>query len=397
MTATTINLGNVSTKSGGFGEDQFTPFYYGAAAYFNDLNARGGINGRKVVFNFCDDGGTSAGDSDCVRRFVDEQKIFAQVASVCLVCDGQVYANDKGVPSVSGFTIDFRAYALKHFYPYAGNPYPTGGQLGWKGKFYQPNFQYSYLKKKLNLSKAGVLYYDNSIASKSQGLAVAAALRSVGLQVWEYPQNVALPNWDSAVADMKARGVQAVWDSLDIGGNQNLCKSINGNGLKLTAKVSTIAIWSKQVATQFSPPCRGYIYSVEEVGAVSYDETSNPEIAKFRAAMKTYFPDRESKLFQWSVDGWASAMWFTDAAASCGAALTRLCLEKYLSNPAGYAAHGLWFPGTHSNRKINFDTTKGETRCIHYAKWDETAMDFRSIAPMSQSCGYGDYVAIAAS
>ena len=50
------------------------------------------------------------------------------------------------------------------------------------------------------------------------------------MQVTEYPMNVALPNYDSAVADMKSRGITELWDSIDIGGNQNLCKSMNSNG-----------------------------------------------------------------------------------------------------------------------------------------------------------------------
>ena len=67
VTATTINIGNVITKSGAFGEDQFTPIYYGAAAFFSDLNAHGGINGRRVIFNICDDGGDNAqGQRACV-------------------------------------------------------------------------------------------------------------------------------------------------------------------------------------------------------------------------------------------------------------------------------------------------------------------------------------------
>jgi hypothetical protein len=41
--------------------------YYGAAAFFSDLNARGGINGRKVIFNTCDDGGDNKGNTTCAR------------------------------------------------------------------------------------------------------------------------------------------------------------------------------------------------------------------------------------------------------------------------------------------------------------------------------------------
>lgn len=384
VTPTTIKLGNIVTKSGAFGPNQFTPFYYGAAAYFDDLNSRGGINGRRVSFNTCDDKGEAATDTSCARSFVDDQKVFAFVANNCLVCDGLKYISDKAVPSVGGLAIDFRDYALPHFWRYSGNPYPQNGSIGYKGKLYQGTQQYRYFKEKLGIQKAGVVYYENSAASKTAGLSIIDGLRAEGIQATAYSENVALPQYDSAVIDMKSKGINAVWDSIDISGNQNLCKSIDSNGLVLKAKVSTIAIWSQSVGEQFSSPCRSYIYSVEDPGAATYDQTSNPEIAKFRAAMKRYFPTREDQLYQWTVDGWASAMWFTDAAASCGAALTRGCLENYLNKPKGYTARGLWWP--RNNEKYNFDTQKTLYRCIQIAQWDDRAKSFVVRAPYQSTC-----------
>jgi branched-chain amino acid transport system substrate-binding protein len=394
VTPTSINLGNIVTKSGSFGPDQFTPFYYGAAAYFDDLNAHGGIHGRRVVFNTCDDGGDGAQDTTCARNFVDNQKVFAFVANNCLVCAGLKYISSKAVPSVGGLAIDSRDYALPHFWRYSGNPYPQNGSIGYKGNLYQGTHQYRYFKEKYGITKAGVVYYDNSIASQNQGLAIADALRAEGITAYTYAENVALPQYDSAVLDMKSKGVQAVWDAIDISGNQNLCKSIDSNGLVLKAKVSTIAVWSQAVGTQFSYPCRTYIFSVEDPGAATYDQTSNPQIAAFRAAMKRYFPNRENRLYQWSVDGWASAMWFTDAATSCGANLTRACLEAYLDRPAGYTAKGLWWP--RNNEKYDFATKKTLYRCIQVVQWSDPDKTFVTRAPYQSTCYTTPYLAFPA-
>jgi branched-chain amino acid transport system substrate-binding protein len=390
VTATTINLGNIVTKSGGFGPDQFTPFYYGAAAYFDALNASGGINGRKVVFNTCDDAGSDTGNSDCARKLVDNQKVFAFVANNCLACGGLSYISGKAVPSVGGLAIDFRDYALPHFWRYSGNPYPQDGHIGYKGKLYQGTQQYRWFKQKLGVTKAGVVYYDNSQASKTAGLSIISALKAEGIEATAYPENVALPQYDSAVIDMKQKGITAVWDSIDISGNQNLCKSIDSNGLQLKAKVSTIAVWSQAVGSQFSSPCRKYIYSVEDPGSLTYDQTSNAEIAKFRAASKRYFPNRESKLYQWSVDGWGSAMWFDEAARSCGANLTRVCLEKFLNSPKEYTARGLWFP--RSNLKFDFATKKTLYRCVQIDQWDDTQKTFVVRAPFQSTCYTTPYI-----
>jgi len=394
VTATTINLGNVVTKSGSFGEDQFTPFYYGAAAFFSDLNAHGGINGRKVLFNTCDDQGSNDGDVACARNFVDQQKVFAFVANNCLACEGMKYVSSKAVPSVGGLAIDSRDYSLPHFWRYSGDPYPQNGSIGYKGNLYQGTHQYRYFKQKYGVTKAGVVYYDNAAASKNQGLAIVQALKAEGIEATPYAINVALPQYDSAVIDMKSKGITAVWDSIDISGNQNLCKSIDSNGLVLKAKVSTISTWSQSVGAQFHAPCRSYIFSVEDPGALSYDQTDNPEIAKFRAAMKRYFPARESRMFQWNVDGWGSAMWFADAAESCGAALTRACLEKYLNRPAGYTAHGLWWP--RNNEKFDFEHKKTLYRCIQVAQWVDAANSFVTRADFHSTCFTTPYISFPA-
>jgi branched-chain amino acid transport system substrate-binding protein len=394
VTATTISLGNVVTRTGGYGPDQFTPFYYGAAAYFDNLNAHGGINGRKVLFNSCDDGGQAPGNQNCVRNFVDKQKVFAFVGNNCLVCDGLTYAAQKGVPSVGGLAIDSRDYSLPHTWRYSGDPYPQNYKIGYNGNLYQGTHQYRYFKLKYNVKKAAVVYYDNALPSKNAGLAAIDALKAEGIDVTPYAENVALPNWDADVVSMKANGITAVWDSIDIGGNQNLCKAIDSNKLVLTAKVSTIAVWSQSVGQTFSYPCRTYIFSVEDPGALTYDQTDNAEIATFRASMKRYFPDRESKLQQWSVDGWGSAMWFTDAALSCGADLTRSCLEKYLNRPQGYTAHGIWWP--RNNEKWDFATKKTLYRCIQVDQWSDQAKSFVVRAPYASTCYTTPYLPFAA-
>ena len=158
--------------------------------------------------------------------------------------------------------------------------------------------------------------------------------------------------------------------------------------------MSTISVWSQAVGKQFSAPCRSYIFSVEDPGTLTYDQTSNPEIAKYRAAMKRYFPNREDRMFQWNVDGWGSAMWFADAAASCGANLTRACLEKYLDRPAGYTARGLWWP--RNNEKYDFRTKKTLYRCIQVAQWVDAAKSFVVRAPYQSTCYTTPYLPYAA-
>ena len=384
VTSTTIKLGNVISIKGLAGPDQFPPYYYGAAAYFKDLNARGGINGRKVVLETCDDEFSATGNQRCTRDFVDKSKVFAFVANACGTCDGTIYADEKGVPAVGGLTTDFRSYALKHYWSGFPNPYPQNGKIGWKGKIYNSTSTYRFFKEKYGVKTAGIVYYDNAAPSKNAAFAIAEAMKKEGLKPFLYGLNVALPQYDSAVLDMKSRGVTAIWDSIDITGNQNLCKSIDSNGLKLTAKVSTSAAWVQKVGKTFSSPCRNAIFSAEVPGSVPFTETSNPEIARFRAAMERSFPSKRDEMHQWSVDGWAGAMRFADAALPCGANLTRACLEKNLDAAGEYTARGLWFG--RSNRKVDFDKVKTRTECISVVQWSDAAGTWVTRGALKDTC-----------
>jgi branched-chain amino acid transport system substrate-binding protein len=393
VTATTISLGNIVTQSGSFGPDQFTSFYYGAAAYFDYINSQGGINGRKIIFNKCDDGGTGSGNSNCARSLAKDGKtgVFAFVANNCLVCSGLKYISDLKIPQVGGLAIDFFDYALPYDWRYSGNMYPTDGQhIGYKGNLYEGTQMFHYFKAKMGMTKAAVVYYDQSAQSKEAGQSFIKALKAEGVQAYGYGENVALPQWDSAVLDMKSKGIKFMFDSLDIGGNQNLCKSIDSNKLVLTAKVSTISTWSQSVGSTFDYPCRTYIYSSDVPGTLGYDQTSNPEIAKFRAAMKRYFPSRENSMYEWNVDGWASAMWFADAAKSCGANLTRACLISYLNRPQPYSAHGIWYP--RNNVKYNFQTKKTLNQCITIAHWVEAKKSFETVGDYHNTCYTTPYI-----
>ncbi|MDQ3026952.1 MAG: ABC transporter substrate-binding protein [Pseudomonadota bacterium] len=49
----------------------------GATLYFNQVNARGGVNGRKVVLKTLDDGYESTRAADNTRKLINDEKVFA--------------------------------------------------------------------------------------------------------------------------------------------------------------------------------------------------------------------------------------------------------------------------------------------------------------------------------
>ena len=81
VSATQINVGAISSLSGPLA-GIFGGLAPGMIAYFNTLNAAGGINGRKIVLtNNLDDGGSPSQFTQDVHTLIDQDHVFAAAAS----------------------------------------------------------------------------------------------------------------------------------------------------------------------------------------------------------------------------------------------------------------------------------------------------------------------------
>ena len=80
LTATTIHLGATVPLSGPAAA--FGAVAPGAKAYFDYVNARGGVNGRQIRFTYYDDAYDPARTVQLTRRLVQEDGVFAIFASV---------------------------------------------------------------------------------------------------------------------------------------------------------------------------------------------------------------------------------------------------------------------------------------------------------------------------
>src|SRR5690242_10468907 len=72
---TPIPVGIITSVTSPVGGAAFTGPRDGAKAWFDRLNAHGGIDGHPVQVRECDDGGSGVGDNTCVHQLVDEDKV----------------------------------------------------------------------------------------------------------------------------------------------------------------------------------------------------------------------------------------------------------------------------------------------------------------------------------
>jgi branched-chain amino acid transport system substrate-binding protein len=368
VTATTITLGTISSRTNPFDPTAFVGPLYGAQAFVAALNRRGGINGRSVRLVSCDDHGDGGRNNECVHQLIDNDKVFALVSNAIFRYDGAAYVQSKGVPDVGSQPIDTAYTRYSHLWDIYGEAYPRAGKVGYDGKLEGGTEVYRFFKQRFPKVplKAGVVYY-NQADSQRYADNLVKGLHAEGYTVVAKEVNFALPDYDSAVIDMRHEGVTYVYDVLDAGGNENLCASMDANGLsdQITAKVTTTQSWVGSVDTEYdsSPICRNKIWATGNT--LNYDDTRSPQVAAFRGAMSQQHTDSSDQLSEWALEGWAGAQWLTDAMTSCGAALTRGCVESYLRRPTRYTGHGLLTARDFVARPPHTH----DVNCINVARW----------------------------
>ncbi|MGK5631195.1 ABC transporter substrate-binding protein [Streptomyces sp. URMC 123] len=362
-----VKVGIITSATSPVGAAAFVGPRDGAAAYFHRLNAGGGLNGRPVQVVTCDDGGSGVGNNTCVHRLVDEEKVFALVATTALDYAGAPRVSRAGVPDIGGQPIGPAYDTHPHLYGIYGSQAPRDGRKpGWGGTLYGGTEVYRYFRREHGARTAAVVSY-NQASSAAYARLVTRGLEEEGYEVVGEQLDFALPNFPAVAADLRARGADLVFDALDTHGNAQLCEAMDAAGVRVTAKVTNVQNWSAAVARDYAkaPGCRNALWATG--ASRSYDDTGHPAVREFREGMRGR-PGADT-LSQWQLEGWAAAMWFTDAARSCGADLTRACVERFL-RAEPYTANGLLLPVTFE--KLS-EPPRTRHSCLSVARWQDSA------------------------
>ncbi|MFE0173877.1 ABC transporter substrate-binding protein [Streptomyces sp. NPDC059002] len=356
-----LRVGIITSATSPVGGSAFTGPRDGAEAYFDRLNARGGIGGRKVEVRTCDDGGSGVGNNDCVHKLVEEQKVVALVATASLDYAGASRVSHARVPDIGGQPIGSAYDTYPHLYGIYGSLAPRNGKPGWDGKLYGGTEVYRYFKREQGARTAAVVSY-NQAASAAYARLVTRGLKAEGYEVVTEQVDFALPNFRAAAADLKEQGADLVFDAMDTHGNAQLCEAMDDVGAKVTAKVTNVQNWTSSVDEDYkdAPRCRNALWATGS--SRNYEDTGHPAVREFRAAMKG------KALSQWQLEGWAAAMWFTDAAKSCAGDVTRACVDRFMNRDEPYSARGLLLPVTYERRAEPPATRR---TCVSVARWQD--------------------------
>ncbi|MDG5804849.1 ABC transporter substrate-binding protein [Streptomyces ossamyceticus] len=374
-----IRVGVIASATSPVGGDAFTGPRDGAKAWFTALNARGGIDGRKVEVRECDDGGSGVGNNECVHELVEEDRVVALVATTALDYAGAPRVSHARVPDIGGQPIGPAYDTYPHLYGIYGSLAPRDGTTGWDGKQYGGTEVYRYFKREHGARTAAVVSY-NQAASAAYARLIVDGLKAEGYEVVTEQLDFALPNFRAAAADIEERGADLVFDAIDGHGNARLCAAMDEVGAEVTAKVTNVQNWSSTVAEDYAdaPRCRNALWATGS--SRNYEDTGQAAVREFRDATEGLGTHS-----QWQLEGWAAAMWFTDAARSCAGTeegVTRACVDRFMNRDEPYTAGGLLLP-VRFERLAEPPATR--RTCLSVARWQD-GRGWVSQGDMDQNC-----------
>jgi branched-chain amino acid transport system substrate-binding protein len=396
VTASSIKIGNI-TSLGGAMPGQFEPWLLGLRTWVTEVNEKGGINGRKILLSVCDDAMDNNRNNACARDLIEKQKVFALVGTNTPDMPSAKYINDSGAPAVGVAPIGNYTSIYHNWFSAYGNPKGNPGCrnnvddekdprycIGKTPK--ESNATYKFLRDTVGLTKAAVFYFNIDISAQA-GKDVAYNLDHNGIPVaYEAEVQVAEPDYTGHVLNMKDRGVDAVFDTMEINSNIRMMQAMDRQGWRPKAKVSTIAVWGQQIGQQVTGPSKNSLLVTG--GNIPYTYTKNPAVARFTTLFKKLFPNKQQH--EWNIDGYVGALQFNDAVQALGADVTRAGLVKWFDSQKDYDPHGLgdkldWRPTDPSY----FNQPKPDQSCFSVAQWKDK--DFMNYGDDALQCVQGEW------
>jgi len=203
-TDTEIKIGNIMPYSG-------PASAYGVIgkteqAYFNKINAEGGINGRKINFISYDDGYSPPKTVEQARKLVESDEVLLIFNSLGTPPNSAIhkYMNAKKVPQL------FVATGATKW----NDPKDFPWTMGWQPSYQSESHIYAkYLLKEKPDAKIAVLYQNDDYGKDYlKGLKDALGAKAASMIVAEESYETTEPTIDNHVVKLKASGANVFFD-----------------------------------------------------------------------------------------------------------------------------------------------------------------------------------------
>ena len=335
VTSDSITVGNVASLSGPIPAD-FSSVSTGVEAYFDMVNAEGGVNGRKILFpksDQLDDQTDGSIDANAVRILVQQDHVFALVGVATPVFAGANFLVSQDVPA----------------FGYAISPDWTAGDnlFGAEGSyidFASPGPEPAFLAQQVGARKVGLLAY--SVTESQQGCAgFATVMQRHGITIAYEDLSIPAPAIDltADVVRMKEAGVQMVVSCLDVSGNVLLSQTMQQQSMDHVTQY-WLNGYDETTLQQYKSAMEGVYFLIPHTPfqLPPSQLPRYPGMQQYLAQMARYFPGQTPS--EESLTGWINADLFVTALRMIGRDVTRSRLIAAVNSLKAYTADGLVTP-----------------------------------------------------
>ena len=323
-TDTEIKVGNINPYSGPASAYGLIGKTIGA--YFNKVNAEGGINGRKVNYITYDDAYSPPRAVEQVRKLVESDEVLLVFQPLGTPSNTaiQKYLNAKKVPQL------FVATGATKWGEYKNFPYT----MGW-----QPNYQSEgriyakYILEKHPNGKIGILYQNDDYGKDYvKGMKDGLGDKAKTMVIAEQPYETSDPTVDSQIINLKASGA-------DIFFNVTTPK-FAAQAIKKAAEIGWTPVHflnnvSSSVGSVLKPAglqaAKGVLSSAYHKDPTDAAWKNDPAYKEWLAFMDKYFPEGD-KTSTFTVYGYTVAQTLVQVLKQAGDTLTRDNIMKQAAN-----------------------------------------------------------------
>ena len=333
VTSSSIRVGALGSFSG-FAASDFAPVETGAAVYFDQLDASGGVYGRRIVYSPIVDDGTSPGGNTAGAERLVQSKVFAVVGV--------------GTPFFTGSSI-LRSQAVPTFGIQENtNEQWSGPTMFGAGGSYIANDlpmpQVAYVAQQNHARAAAVLAYN--VAQSSGGCqAVVNGLKRyhVPTPVIDFSIPYGAATLDADVTRMQQAGVDFVATCMDATGDIKLSQTLQQHGMGKATQYWLDGYDTRILRANTAALDGAYFLLQQTPFEVStLDPGVYPGIDAFVRALRRYAPGTTPS--GPALAGWVSADLFTQGLRAIGDDVTRTALVRAINKLTAYTADGAYPP-----------------------------------------------------
>ncbi|HUO49364.1 MAG TPA: ABC transporter substrate-binding protein [Acidimicrobiales bacterium] len=362
LTATEVDVGSLGNISGPVNAD-FAPIVKGVQAYFDMVNAEGGVNGRKLVLKYqLDDQGIPTQDANLARTLVTQDHVFAVVGVGTPFFSGAKYLAQQGTPT----------YGYEVSSDWAAGP----NLFGQQGSYIDFTTLYgsdAWFAHSIGAHSAAVVAY--GITASSAGCKLAAdALQKFGFPVVYQDLAVGFgADLGPDALQIKQHGADLVASCLDLNGDIALARAMQQNG------VSAKQLWfngNDKDSLKAYPTLMNGVYFLDQqvpFAAASQFPGVYPGLEQYISTMQKYEPDAVYN--ETALDGWLNADLFVTGLRAAGKNPTQAQVVAADNKLTDYNGGGLIPP---VNWTVSHTTSPGPA-CAAFIQADAASDSFKPV------------------